>query len=214
MYLPSHFRATAPATERVLLAELIESAPLGTLLTWDAPNQCPVTSPLPVIRAPDGGGELWGHLAARNDIFARLRASPRAWLLLQGPDAYVTPSWYRSGRDVPTWVYVRAEIEVQARIVDDEPGILEILRAQTERYERDEPRPWEFDIPDDLAEPGVLPRAIHGLRLRVVGTQLKLKLSQNRDEADRAGIREGLARRPDAGSRGALAWMERLTTPR
>lgn len=54
---------------------------------------------------------LLGHLARNNEHWQQ-EVLGEALVIVRGPDAYVTPSWYASkrehGRVVPTWNYVTA----------------------------------------------------------------------------------------------------------
>src|SRR5688572_32775520 len=66
----------------------------------------------PLVLLPDEGpnGTLIGHFARANPHGKRLGSGTRSVAIFQGPNAYVTPSWYpnkhETGRDVPTWNYV------------------------------------------------------------------------------------------------------------
>jgi predicted FMN-binding regulatory protein PaiB len=65
----------------------------------------------------DGGekGILRAHIAKANDQVDALSSGAETLIVFQGPEAYITPSWYVSkrehGRVVPTWNYA----VVQAR---------------------------------------------------------------------------------------------------
>ena len=57
-----------------------------------------------------GRGVLWGHVAAGNPLFRETSGAIEVLAIFQGPQSYVTPSWYASkkehGKVVPTWNYV------------------------------------------------------------------------------------------------------------
>jgi transcriptional regulator len=104
MYVPAHFAADDEQVRGLLshirAADLVTSTPRGMLATY-----------LPLLYDPDAGehGALLGHVARNNDQW-REPATGESLVIVHGPDAYVTPSWYASkaehGRVVPTWNYV------------------------------------------------------------------------------------------------------------
>jgi transcriptional regulator len=66
---------------------------------------------------------------------------------------------------------------------------------------------WEFRIPEDLTNS--LHRAILGFEIQVEQVEIKRKLSQNRSDADRKGVKEGLRLKGDARSQEVADWMEK-----
>jgi transcriptional regulator len=206
MYIPAHF-AAAPADVDELLArhgaaDLITATEDGLLATM-----------LPFLYDKDAGA-LHGHLARNNDQW-RLPASGESLVIVRGPDAYVSPSWYAAkaehGRVVPTWNYVTAHVYGQL-VVHDDPGWVEdVVRRLTVKHETAMARDlgdaaglWSVDDAPRAYVEGQL-RAIVGVELRITRIQAKAKLSQNRPEADIAGVVAGLAARGDTRSADAVA---------
>ena len=76
---------------------------------------------------PDVGdqGSLVGHVA-RNNRQWQEPALGNSLVIVRGPDAYVTPSWYATkrehGRVVPTWNYITAHVYGRL-IVHDDPEL-------------------------------------------------------------------------------------------
>jgi transcriptional regulator len=80
--------------------------------------------------------------------------------------------------------------------VDDAPWLRELVDLLTDTHEAPRAQPWAVqDAPDDYVQQML--RAIVGIRIPVDALVGKWKVSQNRDEADRAGVAQGLA--ADAG---------------
>src|SRR5690606_36424992 len=94
----------------------------------------------------------------------------------------------------------------QASLVRDAGGIHSILSKSVAQFEKNEPKPWSMEsLPRDwVAE---LEQTIVGFEIRVESLETKLKLSQNRSEADRRGVLRGLESRTDEASRRVLAMM-------
>lgn len=201
MYLPARYSASDDATIR----EIVREHPFATLIT-------PAESGLKISHVPllveERGGEwmLVGHLARANDHWRSLEAAD-SLAVFHGPQAYVTPLWYERC-DVPTWNYVVAHLSGRARLLSGREPTEGALRALSARMEGESG--WEFSVPEDLAPPGVLEKAIVAFEISVRSRVAKLKLSQNKSSTDFRGVMAGLATREDAQSRGVLAWMQRL----
>ena len=74
----------------------------------------------------------------------------------------------------------------------DDPGWVEVLvRRLTTRHEGSRPRPWTVDDAPPPYIEGQL-RAIVGLEPSISRIEAKFKLSQNRSDADVAGVVEAL----------------------
>jgi transcriptional regulator len=192
MYVPTHFAAD-PQTVRDLLlnqgaSDLVTATSDGLVATL-----------LPFVYDPSVGahGTLLGHLARNNDQW-RLPALGQALVIVRGPDAYVSPSWYATkaehGRVVPTWNYVTAHVYGDLVVHDDPAWVESLVRRLTDRHEAREPRPWSVDDAPSEYVAGQL-RAIVGVEVVISRIEAKVKLSQNRSAADMDGVVAGLVAR-------------------
>ena len=132
-----------------------------------------------------------------------------AIVLVDGPDGYVSPSWYpsksESGEVVPTWNYVSVHLHGRLSVVHDAEWLREMVESLTVRYESEREQPWSVDdAPADYLDRML--RGIVGVEFVVERVEGKAKLSQNRSEADRAGVIAGLRAE---GADGLLDEMER-----
>ena len=201
MYIPAHFAASDDVVRDLLTncgaADLITSTPDGLLATF-----------LPFAFEPDAGehGALLGHVA-RNNPQWRTPALGDALVIVHGPDAYISPSWYATaaehGRVVPTWNYVTAHVYGELVVHDDPVWVETLVRRLTERHESGSEHPWSVDD----APPKYISRelrAIVGLEVSIERIEAKAKLSQNRSAADIHGVIAGLEARGEAGSAEAV----------
>jgi len=140
-------------------------------------------------------GALLGHVARNNDQWRRPPVGD-ALVIVRGPDAYITPSWYAAktehGRVVPTWNYVTAHVYGRLVVHDDPSWVRALVRRLTAKHESGFDRPWSVDDAPERYIAGQL-RAIVGLELVISRIEAKAKLSQNRPAADIDGVIEGLA---------------------
>jgi transcriptional regulator len=150
---------------------------------------------------PDGElTHLLGHMARRNELFAALSNAPRASLLFQGPQAYVSPE-HAGRRDWgPTWNYAQLRIDADIEFLPAETAMsVDVLTAAMERG-RD--APWEKS--EIAPRYDAMLRAIVAFRARVVRVRGRFKLGQ--DEA-RPVFQNIVATHDDAA---LVRWMQRF----
>lgn len=195
MYTPAHFAADPTAIHRLLArpaaANLVTMTSRGLLATL-----------LPFIFEPSVGehGALHGHLARNNAQWSE-PAIGESLVIVQGADAYISPSWYASktehGRVVPTWNYSAAHVYGHLVIHDDPGWLANHVRQLTDLNESQSERPWSVDDAPERYISGQV-RAIVGVELLITRIEAKMKLSQNRSSADVDGVVAGLAARGQA----------------
>ncbi|EQC26750.1 hypothetical protein SDRG_15400 [Saprolegnia diclina VS20] len=206
MYTPSAFREVG--TDRV--HEILSRYPLATLVVPQAAGESPLVSHIPLLHV---GNELHGHVPKVNAI-ARLEGSVRALAIFQGPNAYVSPSWYETkqatGKAVPTWNYIAVHVHASLRIERDRDWVLRNVSALSDTHEAKMEAPWRVDEAPTAYVDKLL-RSIVGLRLSIESVESQFKLSQNKEAGDFFGVVDGLRSTPDhAGGNDVAAWMERV----
>lgn len=139
---------------------------------------------------------LRGHLARANPQWRNLQAEVEALAIFHGPEAYVSPSWYPGkathAKVVPTWNYVQVEARGPLQVFDDAQALRAFLARLTAAHESGRPAPWRLeDAPADYLDAQL--RAIVGIEIPVRALNGKWKMSQNKDAAERAGVKDGLA---------------------
>ena len=193
MYVPSHF-----AEQRLdVLHQLMHDHPLGTLvtLTPDGLDACHIPFEIAPASADAPHGTLRAHIARNNPLWRNASAALDALVVFQGPQAYITPSWYQekavSGKVVPTYDYATVHAYGRLRIIDDAAWLHALLARLSRLHEASRAQPWQLgDAPPDYIEKMLA--AIIGIEIpltRVIGSW---KASQNRSQADRSTIAAGL----------------------
>lgn len=192
MYRPPAFREDRPD----VLHNLIESHRLGLIVTHgpDGLDANPVPFTLDRGRGPHG--TLKCHLAKGNGQFAALADGAEAMVIFQGTESYITPSWYPSkqehGKVVPTWNYVVVNAWGRLKFIDDASWLMTQIGELTATQETLRPAPWAVsDAPDSFIASQM--KGIFGIEIEIARIEGKWKTSQNRPEADRVGVAEGLA---------------------
>jgi transcriptional regulator len=191
MYEPTHFVEDDIET----LHALIRAHPLGLLISSDA-NDLQANA-VPFILKPDMGpkGTLRAHVARANPQWQHLKDGARALVVFQGPDAYVTPSWYAAkkehGKVVPTWNYAIVQVRGTVTIHEHPGWLMPQVTALTETHESGRSEPWAVsDAPERFVDMQM--RAIVGIEIAIEDIRGKWKVSQNRSWADQAGVAAGM----------------------
>jgi len=136
------------------------------------------------------------HLSRGNILAPHLVQGFRAVMLATGPDAYVSPDWYESADQVPTWNYLSVEAEGSVVVLDEAELIAQLDSLSEQEEARLAPKPlWTRH----KMAPGkfeAMLRGIIGGRLFVDRLEGTFKLSQNKSAADRLGAAKALGKHP------------------
>lgn len=202
MYVPAHF---ATDDGDALIARLARRWS-GVLITVDE-SGAPVGTHIPILWDAEKRIAT-GHIARANPQWKQ--GSGKGLIVLNGPEAYVTPSWYPSkaehGKTVPTWNYEAVHIAGHVEWFDDAARLEAVVRDLSAFHENGRAQPWALgDAPRSYID--ALLRGIVGVTLTAERIEAKRKLSQNKSEADFTGVERGLAASGDALSEEVAALM-------
>ena len=176
------FRIDDPELDRML----IDAIGFGMVIA--ATSQGLRVAHTPIVGA--GAAAVRFHLGNGNALTGHLDGA-EALVLINGPDAYVSPRWYEDRGQVPTWNYVALELEgIVRRLADEElADLLGEIGARQERGLAGEP--WRPDhVP--AARWSALFEGITGFELEVRARRATWKLSQNKSAEDRARVADAL----------------------
>ena len=193
MYTPPMFK-----TDRAASLAFAEARGFGTVCAWN--GSLPVASSLPfyLTSADDGTPQALFHVARHNPL-ASLADGASSWLMaVNGADAYVSPDWYASPDQVPTWLYQAVHLTGTVRpLSGDELGRhLDALSARFESWLAPKP-PW-LSSKMTAGRLDTMKKAIVGLVMTVEEVEGSFKLNQHKSDADHVAIAAGLSRQPEA----------------
>jgi transcriptional regulator len=159
----------------------------------------PVASSLPfhIAYACDGTPLLSFHVARGNALARLADGRGQCLVAVSGADAYVSPHWYASPDQVPTWLYQNVHLTGPARpMTAAELGVhLDLLSAAFERSLAPKP-PWtRAEVP--AGRHAQLSRAIAGFVVSVETIEGTFKLNQHKSDADHAAVAMALMARGD-----------------
>ncbi|MEO5821232.1 MAG: FMN-binding negative transcriptional regulator [Vicinamibacteraceae bacterium] len=210
MYIPRHFEET-----RVdVLHQLMRAEPFAMLVTLGPGGLNANHLPLELDPEPAPFGTLRGHVSRANEVWRATNPSVESLVVFQGSQRYITPAWYptkeETGKVVPTWNYVVVHGYGTPRFIEDPAWLRAHIERLTAIHETGRERPWQVgDAPDDYV--AGLVRGIVGFEMPLTRLQGKWKVSENRNEADRAGITSGLRATVDPASSAMADLVERRT---
>lgn len=192
MYIPKHFEQ--PSVEA--MHALMRAHPLATLITSGSAGICVNHIPMHLAKVPAPYGLLAGHVPRANPVWREASSAVEAVIVFQGPNAYITPSWYPSkqehGKVVPTWNYVVVHARGHIRVIEDAQWLRTHLERITDEREAPLADPWAVsDAPREFTD--TLLGALVGIEIVVTTLVGKWKVSQNRPEPDRVGVIAGLS---------------------
>ncbi len=207
MYQPPHHRED----RREVQHALIRSHPLGLLISSGEGGLLANPIPFRLVNTDLGMGTLQAHMARANPQWRALAAGAEVLIVFQGADHYVTPSWYETKREtgkvVPTWNYAIVQVRGTVRVIEDSQWLRAQVNRLTDGHESRRMIPWAVDdAPDDFITAQL--KGIIGIEVPITAIEGKWKVSQNRNEADRRGVAEGLEAEGSEAA-GAMAAMVR-----
>jgi transcriptional regulator len=193
MLIPSQFREE----NQEKLQQYIKEYSFGVLVVADSqgidanhvPFHFSATEEQPL-------GTLRCHVARVNPVWQRIENGASVLAIFQGPDAYVSPSWYKTkaetGRVVPTWNYLAVHAQGQSFIFQDHAWLKDHLHQLTDLHESGRETPWSVDdAPSEFTSR--LVQAIVGIEIQIESLAGQVKASQNHPERNRIGVKAGLA---------------------
>ena len=207
MYTPPPFKS-----DRTASLAFAEARGFGLACAWDGKK--PVASSLPfyLTSANDGTPRAAFHVARHNPL-VKLADGATHWLLaVNGADAYVSPDWYVSPDQVPTWLYQAVHLSgpVRAMSEDELAEQIETLSAKFE--DRLLPKkPW-LSSKMTAGRLEAMKKAIVGLEMTVEEVEGSFKLSQHKSEPDFVALAGALAVQADSGSQ-QIAHLMREARP-
>jgi transcriptional regulator len=201
MYVPAHFREARPEQ----LHALIRAHNFGTLVSVLEGEL--FATHLPFLLDAERGphGTLIAHLARANPHWhsfhdPRSADSPTgapALAIFSGPHAYISPNWYPTELNVPTWNFTAVHAYGVPTIVADPVRVGAILDATVRTHEEPPPQGWSTErLPADYV--GKMAQGVVAFELVITRLQGKWKLGQNRSAVDVEGAIAGLQARGEA----------------
>lgn len=180
----------------------------GLVITCDGGRPLASHLPFRLIEADGKVPRLQFHVARPNPL-AALAEKGGTWLVaVQGADAYVSPDFYASPDQVPTWLYEAVHLSGPVHVIPAEhaPEHLDALSAQFEQWLAPKPSWTLARVPPRRRE--MLLSAIVAIEMKVETVESSFKLNQHKSEQDYVSVARALAEQNDPGSQTISARMK------
>ncbi len=202
MYVPRHFAMD----DREEVLGFMRANSFAVLVSAGE-GGVPFATHVPLL-VDDTGTKLIGHLARANPHWKLFDGTRPALAVFAGPHAYVSPRWYASAPQVPTWNYVAVHATGRPRVIEETAAIHDMMARLGEANEGDYPNAWSFSaLPEKYVE-GMI-RGIVAFEMPIDAIEGKAKLSQNKSKEDVDGAVAGLAGTGSGEARAVADLMER-----
>ena len=193
MYVNSHFKVH-PATSLAFAS----ARGFGMVVATDGGRPVAAHLPFRLIEADGKVPKLEFHVARVNPLAAIAEKAGNWLVAVWGHDAYVSPDWYASAEQVPTWLYQAVHLSGPVRAMSGhELGEhLDALSAKFESWLAPKPAWSTGEIATGRRE--AMMKAIVGLVMTVEDIEGSFKLNQHKSDVDHASIAIELSRQPGA----------------
>ena len=154
----------------------------------------PIAAQVPLLVTGEGERRrVEFHVARVNLLHEIVARSPRVLVIVSGPDAYISPDWYASADQVPTWNYRAAHITGTARAMPPDRALAHVEAMSLHFEQRLSPKkPWSTSKMTEARRQAML-RAIVPIEFDVEHIEASTKLGQNKSPADRMEVARMLA---------------------
>ena len=170
MYTPKAFKIT----DEVVINQFIKDNPFAILTSCEK-EKIEVTH-LPIFRLNDG--KLYGHIS-KNNAHASIDKEKEVCFIFNGQHAYISPNYYVSEFNVPTWNYSAVHVYGRMKYIDDPKQTWLLLEEFTKYQEREEG--WKLPAEEKYK---ALADFIRFFEIDVTYIEAKFKFSQNKSIED------------------------------
>jgi len=180
----------------------------GAVVAFD--DGVPSASQVPLlVTERDGKRYVEFHVARPNPLHKVIARNPRVLVVVSGPDAYISPDWYASPDQVPTWNYRAAHITGLAQTMPHDRTHAHVERMSLSFEKRLAPKKAWSTSKMTEAKLAMMLRGIVPIEIEVEHIEAATKLGQNKSIADRLEAARMLAWR---GGWGEVAVAEAMQT--
>lgn len=127
------------------------------------------------------GNKLIGHMAKANKAWEALNGT-YALFIFHGPHNYISPTFYGTEGNVPTWNYISVHVRGKVQIREDEAFLKRAILELSKKYDP------TFDIEKNIEVNKKLFSAIVGIEVEIEDIFGKFKLAQSKPESERQNV--------------------------
>lgn len=172
MYSPQY----AIETDKNKINQVISDNSFATIIYQE--DGLPQSFHLPLML---DGDKLIGHMAKANPAWRVLNGNP-ALIIFHGPHCYISPDWYGTNHNVPTWNYISVQVRGKVEVCHDGAFLERALTLLSKKYDPG------FDIKKNVEDNSKLLNSIVGIEILIEEVFAKFKLAQSKPVAERENV--------------------------
>lgn len=155
-------------------------------------NQSSVATHIPLLLDTDEVGQyfLRGHIMKNTDHHEAFEKNKNVLVIFQGPNCYVSSSWYDDKGHASTWNYIAIHIQGELHFMS-EKETHKLLVDLTKEFEQHQEEPIYVQNMDERYVSNNL-KAIVGFQIKINDIKGTFKLSQNQTRKTQENIIEKL----------------------
>jgi transcriptional regulator len=177
MYSPSAFSITDPSVIRTF----VEQNSFGVLVSFDGEHLHDTHTPLLIS---EDLTLITGHIARANRQWQTWADHPAVKVVFHGPHSYISPRFYKSEFNVPTWNYSAISVDGKITIIEDRQASIQIVQDLISKHEG--PSGWKLNLADERYLK--LFDAVVCFSIEIEEIDAKFKLNQNKSEEDQQSV--------------------------
>jgi len=170
MYSPKEFKII----DEKIIEEFISKNPFA-ILASEKNGKIEITH-LPINRFKNG--KLYGHLSKSN-LHSNIDETKEVCFVFSGEHTYISPLYYETKFNVPTWNYSTVHIYGNIKYIDDDKMVWKLLTETTEIYEGQDG--WKLPEEDKFKD---LIKFIRFFEINIITIEAKFKFNQNKTKED------------------------------
>lgn len=179
MYIPKHYLST----DKEEIINFIKTYSFATIITVKDNFQTATHLPF-VVTERNNELILTSHFAKANEQWKDI-TNNQVLVIFTEPHAYISPKYYESKMNVPTWNYVAIHLYGKGKIISEQKESFEVLELMINHFEKDYLTQWK-DLP--LEYKNKMLKGIVTFEIAITEIQAKKKLSQNKTDLERKNI--------------------------
>lgn len=179
MYIPKYYLMN----DKEEILNFIRQYSFATLITVKDNFQEAVHLPFVVDELNDEL-ILYSHFAKANNQWKNI-IDNKVLVIFSGPHAYISPKYYESKMNVPTWNYVSIHVYGNGEIIEDKNESFLVLDKMINSFEKEYNPQWN-DLSVDYKEKML--NGIVAFKIKITDIQAKKKLSQNKTDIEQKKI--------------------------
>lgn len=198
MYIPEFNRIE----DRAVTIAFMKANPFAIMISPSEKGMQATHLPL-LVEESAGRITLRGHFAKANHHWSIVE-DQESLVIFHGPHAYISPSLYEVRESVPTWNYAAVHVYGKGRLMHDLADAERLLADLIAQFDSSYYQQWRT-FGDEYRDKML--RRIVAFEFEVTRVEAKLKLGQNRTQAEQQNLIEALERSSDTAISGVAALM-------